>query len=48
MRFNKTFKLENVNKILFRHNEAIQALSFNPITNVLITCAVSDFGNYHK
>lgn len=33
-------KIENT----FRHNEAIQGLAFNPITNVLVTCAVSDFG----
>ncbi|CAF0800008.1 unnamed protein product [Brachionus calyciflorus] len=28
----------------FQHNEAIQALAFNPITSVLITCAITDFG----
>ena len=26
------------------HNESIQALAFNPATNVLLTCALSDFG----
>jgi len=28
----------------FSHNEAVQALAFNPVSNVLLTCAITDFG----
>ena len=27
-----------------RHNEAVQAIAFNPVTHVLLSCAVTDFG----
>ena len=29
---------------LYSHNDAIQCLAYNPVTLVLASCAVSDFG----
>ena len=28
-----------------RHNDAIQCMSYNPVTHQLASCAVTDFGN---
>lgn len=28
----------------YSHNDAIQALAFNPVSNVLLTCSITDFG----
>lgn len=37
-----THELEGILK--YTHNDCIQCLAFNPITNVLISCACTDFG----
>ncbi|KAL0279839.1 UNVERIFIED_CONTAM: hypothetical protein PYX00_001315 [Menopon gallinae] len=37
-----TSKLEGILK--YTHNDALQCLAYNPVTHVLASCAVSDFG----
>ncbi|RDD42914.1 Intraflagellar transport protein 122-like protein [Trichoplax sp. H2] len=37
-----TCKLEGILK--YTHNDAIQCLSYNPVTNQLTSCAITDFG----
>ena len=37
-----TNKLEGILK--YSHNDAVQALSYNPVTHQLASCALSDFG----
>ena len=37
-----TSKLEGILK--YTHNDAIQCLAYNPVNQMLASCAVSDFG----
>lgn len=30
--------------LVFRHNESLQCLAFSPITDLLLSCAIEDFG----
>jgi hypothetical protein len=40
-------KLTQLSRLPPSHNDAIQALAFNPVTGVLASSSVNDFGTLH-